>query len=201
MPQKIKHIKSDGAEISIIPVAATAQPMREAEREAACLLVEAAFGSGSVLTHSAAGAPLVDGIDEGSLSVSHGAGYAALAVCDAGRRVGIDVESPRAQLRRVVRRILTPAEAAILPDAATCDIALLLRIWTAKEAVYKLTPDNASLTLSQSSLLRADDMEAWRSGDSVSPQPGMTIRFIALPGSALLSVAMAPRVRRRGGRG
>ena len=166
MPQKIKHIKSDGAEISIIPVAATAQPMREAEREAVGRLVEAAFGSGSVLTHSAAGAPLVDGIAEGGLP-----------------------------------RLPTPAEAAILPDAATCDIALLLRIWTAKEAVYKLTPDNASLTLSQISLLRADDMEAWRSGDSVSPQPGMTIRFIALPGSALLSVAMAPRVRRRGGRG
>lgn len=195
MPQKIKHIKSDGVEISIIPVAATAQPMREAEREAVSRLVEAAFGSGAALTHSAAGAPLVDGVEDGRVSVSHGAGYAALAVCDAGRRAGIDVESPREQLRRVVRRILSPAEAAILPDAAACDITLLLRIWTAKEAVYKLTPDNASLTLSQISLLRADDMEAWRSGDSVSPQPGMTIRFIALPGNALLAVATVPCIR------
>lgn len=201
MPQKIKHIKSDGVEISIIPVAAISQPMREAEREAVSRLVEAKFGSGAVLTHSAAGAPLVDGVEEGRVSVSHGAGYAALAVCDAGRRVGIDVESPREQLRRVVRRILTPAEAEILPDAEACDIALLLRIWTAKEAVYKLTPDNATLTLSQIRLLSADHMEAWRSGDSVSPQSGMTIRFIALPGDALLAVATAPRIRRRGGRG
>lgn len=195
MPQKIKHIKSDGVEISIIPVAAISQPMREAEREAVSRLVEAAFGSGAALTHSAAGAPLVDGVEEGRVSVSHGAGYAALAVCDAGRRVGIDVESPRAQLRRVVRRILTPAEAKILPDAEACDIALLLRIWTAKEAVYKLTPDNASLTLSQISLLRADDMEAWRTGDSVSPQPEMTIRFIALPGDALLAIASVTYIR------
>ena len=201
MPQKIKHIKSDGVEISIIPVAAISQPMHEAEREAVSRLVETAFGSGAALTHSAAGAPLVDGVEEGRVSVSHGAGYAALAVCDAGRRVGIDVESPRAQLRRVVRRILTPREAEILPDAATCDIALLLRIWTAKEAVYKLTPDNATLTLGQISLLSADHMEAWRSGDSVSLQPGMTIRFIALPGGALLAVATKSRVRRRGGRG
>lgn len=195
MPQRIKHIKSDGVEISIIPVAATAQPMREAEREAVRRLVEAKFGSGAVLTHSAAGAPLVDGVEEGRVSVSHGAGYAALAVCDAGRRVGIDVESPREQLRRVVRRILTSAEAAILPDAEACDIALLLRIWTAKEAVYKLTPDNATLTLSQISLLRADDMEAWRTGDSVSLQPGMTIRFIALPGGALLAIASVKYIR------
>lgn len=201
MPQKIKHIKSDGVEISIIPVAAISQPMHEAEREAVSRLVETAFGSGAALTHSAAGAPLVDGVEEGRVSVSHGAGYAALAVCDAGRRVGIDVESPRAQLRRVVRRILTPGEAEILPDAATCDIALLLRIWTAKEAVYKLTPDNATLTLGQISLLSADHMEAWRSGDSVSLQPGMTIRFIALPGGALLAVATKSRDRRRGGRG
>ena len=201
MPQKIKHIKSDGVEISIIPVAAISQPMYEAEREAVSRLVETAFGSGAALTHSAAGAPLVDGVEEGRVSVSHGAGYAALAVCDAGRRVGIDVESPRAQLRRVVRRILTPGEAEILPDAATCDIALLLRIWTAKEAVSKLTPDNATLTLGQISLLSADHMEAWRSGDSVSLQPGMTIRFIALPGGALLAVATKSRVRRRGGRG
>lgn len=195
MPQKIKHIKSDGVEISIIPVAAISQPMHEAEREAVSRLVETAFGSGAALTHSAAGAPLVDGVEEGRVSVSHGAGYAALAVCDAGRRVGIDVESPRAQLRRVVRRILTPGEAEILPDAATCDIALLLRIWTAKEAVYKLTPDNATLTLGQISLLSADHMEAWRSGDSVSLQPGMTIRFIALPGGALLAVATVPYIR------
>lgn len=195
MPQKIMHIKSDGVEISIIPIAASAQPMREAEREAVSRLVEAAFGSGAVLTHSAAGAPLVDGVEDGRVSVSHGAGYAALAVCAAGRRVGIDVESPREQLRRVVRRILSPAEAAILPDAEACDIALLLRIWTAKEAVYKLTPDNASLTLSQISLLRADDMEAWRSGEAVSPRSGLTIRFIALPGDALLAIASVTYIR------
>lgn len=195
MSQKIKHIKSDCVEISIIPVAATSQPMREAEREAVGRLVEAAFGSGAALMHSAAGAPIVDGVEEGRVSVSHGAGYAALAVCDAGRRVGIDVESPREQLRRVVRRILTPGEAEILPDAEASDIALLLRIWTAKEAVYKLTPDNATLTLGQISLLRADDMEAWRSRDSVSPLPGMTIRFIALPGDALLAVATVPYIR------
>lgn len=190
----------DGVDISLTPVAA-GHPAREAEREAVGRLVEAAFGSGAVLTHSAAGAPLVDGIDEGRLSVSHGAGFAALAVCDAGRRVGIDVESPRQQLRRVVRRVLTPGEAEILPDAATCDIALLLRIWTAKEAVYKLTPDNAALTLGQISLLRAGDMEPWRSGETVSPRPGLTIRFIALPGDALLTVATDLPVRLRGGRG
>ena len=94
-------------------------------------LVERMFGSRARLLHDSDGAPCVEGYS-GTVSVTHSLGYVAVA-CDDSRRIGIDIESPRETLRRVARRFLSEAELPVYSR----DLGLLLRAWTAKEAVYK----------------------------------------------------------------
>jgi len=106
-----------------------------AERAAVrALLLEATGGTVEVLEHTPDGAPRLPG-GNGSVSVSHCRGVAALAVSACGRRIGVDVESRGrgAQLRRVARRFLsaTQSEAWSVSDES------LLRAWTIKEALYK----------------------------------------------------------------
>lgn len=195
MEGDIKRLKIDGAEICIAPIAGRG---RAAEREATGRLVAAMFGADAVLGHADSGAPMVAGYDDGRVSVSHGAGYAVVALCGPGLRVGVDIESAREQLRRVTGRILTAGEREALPMPERCDLKLLQRIWTAKEAVYKLTPDNGCLTLGEIDVVRAEDLDAWRRGEIVAPRDGMTVRFVEIEGDALLTVATA--VRRQEGR-
>ncbi len=113
---------------------------REAESRVVESLVRQAFGPGAVIVHNADGVPSVEahgGDHVASLSVSHSRDYACIAF-SARRTVGVDVEQPRDQLRRVAPRVLSYGEMNVygLSDA------LLLRAWTLKEALYKaaLTP-------------------------------------------------------------
>ena len=111
---------------------------RRAEREAVLKLVHEAFGPDVGYTHDADGAPVVEGVDS-YISVSHCSDRAVLAVRNEG-----PVERFRPQLRRIARKFLTDAESAAAPltDEA------LLRLWTAKEAVFKAASD-PSLTVSR----------------------------------------------------
>ena len=107
---------------------------REAERAAVAALLEHAL-PGAVLSHTADGAPVIEGGPY--ISISHSRTHAALAVCS-GAPVGIDIETQRAQLARVAPRVLSEAEMAVYgvsPEG-------LLQAWTLKEALYKaaLTP-------------------------------------------------------------
>ena len=196
MEGEIKRFGIDGAEVCMTSIAGRG---RGAEREATQRLVEAMFGSGTVLGHTACGAPKVEGYGDGRVSVSHGAGCAVVALCGHGVRVGVDVESAREQLRRVTGRILTAAERKVLPLPEQCDIRLLQRIWTAKEAVYKLTPENGRMTLGEIDVLRAEDLDAWRRGDSIVSRGGARVSFVELEGDGLLAVATM--VSSREGRG
>ena len=196
MEGEIKRFGIDGAEVCLTRITGRG---RVAERAATQRLVEAMFGSGTVLGHTDCGAPTVAGYDDGRVSVSHGAVCAVVAVCGRGVRVGVDVESAREQLRRVTGRILTAAERVALPMPEQCDIRMLQRIWTAKEAVYKLTPDNGRMTLGEIDVLRAEDTDAWQRGDSIVSRAGVRVSFVDLEGDALLAVATM--VSSREGRG
>lgn len=102
---------------------------REAERRAVATLFADALGS--AVGHYPDGAPYAVDREELSVSVSHGAGMAILAVCRTpGTAIGIDIESTgrTAQLERVRARFVDPEDEPTLS---------LLRLWTAKEAVYK----------------------------------------------------------------
>lgn len=94
-------------------------------------LLSQMFGSDTRLLHNPDGAPYIDGLP-GCLTVTHSGAHVAVAY-DEIRRIGIDIESPRDALGRVARRFLTAEEYPVY----SASVSLLLRAWTAKEAVYK----------------------------------------------------------------
>lgn len=112
------------------------EPRREAERRVTASLISYALGDGVTLTHLPSGAPCLEGCDM-SISISHSTHYAAIALAQA-RQIGIDIEEPRAQLRKVAPRVLSELEL----EAYSTSGSLLLQAWTLKEALYKaaLTP-------------------------------------------------------------
>lgn len=113
-----------------------------AERAAVNGLVKAAFGPSAQTAHDPHGAPFIEGFP-GHISVTHGGGYALLAI-DREHRIGIDCEAYRPQLQRVASKFLSADE---LPVHAASPQALL-KAWTVKEAVFKALGD-PSLTISQ----------------------------------------------------
>ena len=65
-------------------------------------------------------------------SISHSQDFAALVVSPDGRSIGVDIESFRPALRRVIPKFLNADEASVYAT----DEQLLLS-WTLKEATYK----------------------------------------------------------------
>lgn len=122
---------------------APGETRRQAERRAVEELVQHVFGTEASYCHDAHGAPLVENVSA-CISVSHCSTHALLAVRDRGR-VGVDIETQRQQLLKVAHKFMMPSETAryavMAPDA-------LLRLWTAKEAVFKAAA-TPSLTVSQ----------------------------------------------------
>lgn len=83
------------------------------------------------LTWSEEGAPR---LASGFLSLSHTADWAAAAF-HPNKRVGIDIEAPRAQLDRIAEKFSLPEERALFTPENK--LHGLLGIWTAKEALFK----------------------------------------------------------------
>lgn len=108
-----------------------------------------------------------------SLSLSHAGGVAvALRSQEEGCGIGVDFEPQRSELEAgIARFFLSPQEAA----AAGGAVATLMALWTVKEALYKATPHNAGLTLSDFEL--ADTTAAC--GAAVGPR-GEALRYAAL---------------------
>ncbi len=67
------------------------------------------------------------------ISVSHAKGFGAAAI-NLNGEVGIDIETERDQLHRIAHKFLHPSEASW----ASNNREKLTKIWTAKEALYKL---------------------------------------------------------------
>lgn len=109
---------------------------RQSEQFVVAQLIHSYFGDSAELHHHQSGAPyIVIGshtyIDNGRISISHGAGVAALAISN-DAAIGIDVECWRDQLQHVASRFLRPEEMSIASNRQQ-----LLTAWTIKEAVYK----------------------------------------------------------------
>lgn len=118
---------------------------QERERAAALSLVRAVFGPTARIDHSPEGAPILSGTTKTTrISISHDSDTCLLATGKTASPIGVDIERPRAQLKRVAPRFLSPCETARLESIGDEEkrTDFLLRCWTAKEAVYKcaLTP-------------------------------------------------------------
>lgn len=107
---------------------------RERERMAVREILDRLLGRDAVLGHRDDGSPYIAGRPEVHISVSHSIHWAAVAVGPVP--VGVDIEEPREQLRKVAPRVLDAGELAV------CGGSLdgMLRAWVLKEALYKLNP-------------------------------------------------------------
>lgn len=125
----------------ILPAVSSRGLRRDSERDAVRRLVSEVFGSDAVLEHDEFGAPSIVGFD-GSISISHGAGYVLLAV-NRDAPIGIDIEAYRPSLPYISSRFMTAGELA----EYGCSPRMILWAWTAKEALFKAA-GNPELTMS-----------------------------------------------------
>lgn len=126
MKQSVIEERRYGAVRVLLAPLPAAPTRREAELEAERLLLP-----GVAIVHDADGAPRVEGSAE-AISISHSRTHIAIAI-GGEAPLGIDIETPRAQLRAVAPRVLSAEELEVYgaaPDG-------LLRAWTLKEALYK----------------------------------------------------------------
>ncbi len=111
--------------------AAPTRQKRDAERMAVLRVVEMAFEAPLLVAHHADGSPYLPDKSV-NISISHGAGWAVLAV-NPHSRVGVDVECWSEKLQRVLSRVLNDNER----QTYTSDDKSMLIAWTSKEAVFK----------------------------------------------------------------
>ncbi len=128
----IKHLILAGTDVYVTPFTAEEEEAGQltAQKMAVRRLLINAFGKDAELRHHADGAPYIEGCGRW-ISLSHCRGYAALAT-GGSARIGVDIETPRATLRRVTRKYLSDEEMRF-----TVTDTDLLRAWTIKEALYK----------------------------------------------------------------
>lgn len=130
-----KRLDARGVTLLIAAIPETPRgDRRAAEHTVSGRLVREAFGGDARLGHHATGAPLVMGVP-GSvcISLSHSRHTCVLAVGLEDRHIGVDIDAPRPQLGRVFHRFSNPADVYAVPASAYT----MLRLWTAKEAVFK----------------------------------------------------------------
>lgn len=104
---------------------------RDTERQGVESLLHGRLGSDVELAHTPQGAPLLVGM-ELHVSISHCRDMVVVALSDS--EVGVDVETWREQLPKVAPRVFSSDEMMWAGSARE----RLLRLWTAKEAIYKL---------------------------------------------------------------
>lgn len=120
----------------------------------ACRLLAQRLGCGEgevPLRWDEMGKPTVDAVGV-YVSVSHSGPYAVCAIADVP--VGVDVEVVRSADEKFMRRVCSEAEMAYIRVGDDGDCARFWEIWTAKEALFKLTGKGPLLALSRLALPR-----------------------------------------------
>lgn len=93
-------------------------------------IVRRELGRDVSIEYNAQGAPTVD-YPNIYISVAHGGDAVAVAIAD--ERVGVDIESTERRFEHVAERYVSASESELSSDGLW-----LARLWTAKEALYKL---------------------------------------------------------------
>ena len=112
---------------------------RQREKATERMLLCRAFGRPVLLSHTAQGAPYVEGLDV-NISISHTTRMVVLAV-DSAHVIGVDAEQmDRLQVIKVRDKFLNTSEQQFIsPD----DLDAHIIAWTAKEAIIKAERNNA----------------------------------------------------------
>jgi len=113
---------------------------RQREKAAERLLLCHAMGHPVTLSHTPQGAPVVDGLEDLNISITHTMHLVALALNDSAV-IGLDAElADRQQVLRVRDKFLNAGEQQFIsPDNQQAHIIA----WTAKEAVIKAERNSA----------------------------------------------------------
>ena len=106
-------------------------PSRKREYVATRVLRSMVFGNEHIL-YDEVGAPYIEG--EGFISISHAPHVVGLAFCKLFQ-IGLDLEPIRDKARTVKNKFLSESEYRLL---ATEDILEMTKVWSGKEALYKL---------------------------------------------------------------
>lgn len=125
---------TDNYQLFIEKIESDARPRRIRENLAVERLVRRAFGDDARKYNLPSGAPAVSvpGRLDPVLSISHSETYAVLVQSLDGSPVGVDIETFRPALRKVMPKFLNDDEAAVYGSDDG-----LLSAWTLKEAAYK----------------------------------------------------------------
>lgn len=100
------------------------------------------------------GAPYIN--DEGYISISHSGKMVGLAI-NKDHSVGLDLEFPRSNILRIKRKFVSQKEMEIFD---TEDPHIVTKIWSAKEALYKLAGRKQILFIEEL-LLSKDENDIW----------------------------------------
>lgn len=119
---------------------------RQRELLAVRILKKELFGKHEIL-YSNLGAPYIK--DEDFISISHANNVVAIAISKS--RVGLDLEPVNDKIHRVKHKFLSESESKIFDTSSTLD---LIRVWSAKEALYKLSGENGLIFSENLLLLR-----------------------------------------------
>lgn len=140
-PEELAQLTANGDSMLVEACRMFTSPKRRCEWLATRALLQHTPCKGSEILYHANGAPHLS-CGSRHISISHTQGYAAIAIADTP--VGVDIEHTSRNATRAIEAFLRPDELGLLnsnPNPA----AEALRLWTAKEAAFKLAPQLATV--------------------------------------------------------
>lgn len=101
-------------------------------------MVSELFGEGCRLCHHESGAPFLEGesAELPEISISHSRGRVVIAY--AQKRIGVDIEELSERVLRVCPRVMSRGEMRFIGSS----VSMATLAWTAKEALFKLLPED-----------------------------------------------------------
>lgn len=128
-------------------------PSRKREYVATRVLRSMVFGNEHIL-YNDIGAPYIE--DEGYISISHAPHVVGLAFCKLFP-IGLDLEPIREKARLVKNKFLSEQESNVLK---TDDIIEMTKVWSGKEALYKLA-GRKGILFSENLHLKKHNEQEW----------------------------------------
>lgn len=119
--------------------------------------------------YSEIGAPFIE--DEGFISISHSDQLVGIAI-NRNYLVGLDLESPRENILELSSKFLAPQECEHFDKT---DKHEMTKVWSAKEAMYKLA-GRKKIIFKEQLILSKDEHDGWR-GTIINPDHSLRVKL------------------------
>ena len=143
-------------------------------------IVRHELGRGVMIDYNDVGAPIVD-VPNTFISVAHGGERVAVAIAD--ERVGVDIESLDRNFDRIQSRYMTAAEIVLSESEEWA-----ARVWTAKEAIYKLY-GKREVDLTEDICITGLDTKSMTLMAEVRDTKGISVETKILENSVVVAIA------------